>query len=207
MDWPLHQLDVKNDFLNGDLKDEVYMEIPLGFENKNNADKVCKLRKSLYGLKQSPRVWFDKFTKAIKKYGYSQGQADHTLFTKFSFNGKISVLIIYIDDISMTGDYAEGISSLKEVLPKEFDIKDLGTLKYFLGMEVAPSKKGIVVSQQKYILDLLKETGMLGCKRIDTPMNSYYKFRFKKESPPVDTGRYQRLVGFSSFISLTQDLT
>ena len=103
LDWPLHQLDVKNTFLNGDLEDEVYMEIPLGFET-SNVNKVCKLRKSLYGLKQSPRAWFDRFTKAVKKHGYSQGQADHTLFTKFSRNGKIAILIVYVDDIIVTGD-------------------------------------------------------------------------------------------------------
>ena len=80
---------------------------------------------------------------------------------------------------------------LEEVLAKEFEIKDLGTLKYFLGMEVARSKKGIVVSQQKYILDLLKETGMLGCKLANTPMESTYKIGLKEDSPLVDTGRYQ----------------
>ena len=93
---------------------------------------------------------------------------------------------------------------LKEVLAREFEIKDLGTLKYFLGMEVARSKKGIVVSQRKYILDLLKETGMLGCKPADTPMESTYKIGLKEDSPPVDTGRYQQLVGKLIYLSHTR---
>ena len=93
-DWPLYQLDVKNAFLNGDLEDEVYMEIPPGFEIKANVNKVCKLRRSLYGLKQSPRAWFDRFTKVVKKYEYSQGQSDHTLFTKFSMDGRIAIFIV-----------------------------------------------------------------------------------------------------------------
>lgn len=71
LDWPLYQLDVKNAFLNGDLDEEVYMDIPPGFQNSHNHDKVCKLRKSLYGLKQSPRAWFEKFTKAVIKAGYT----------------------------------------------------------------------------------------------------------------------------------------
>ncbi|KAK0577899.1 hypothetical protein LWI29_001989 [Acer saccharum] len=204
LDWPLHQLDVKNAFLNGDLEEEVYMEIPPGFETGSNVNKVCKLRKSLYGLKQSPRAWFDRFTKAIKKHGYSQGQADHTLFTKFSPTGQVAILIVYVDDIIVTGDYTEEMGYLKEVLAKEFEIKDLGSLKYFLGMEVARSKKGIVVSQRKYILDLLKETGMLGCKPADTPMESSYKISFKEDSPLVDTGRYQRLVGKLIYLSHTR---
>ncbi|KAA0056822.1 Cysteine-rich RLK (receptor-like protein kinase) 8 [Cucumis melo var. makuwa] len=89
-DWPLYQLDVKNAFLNGDLKKEVYMNPPLGFEAQFN-NQVCKLRKSLYGLKQSPRAWFNRFSTFIKSQGYNQGHFDHTLFTKVSKTGKIAV--------------------------------------------------------------------------------------------------------------------
>lgn len=171
LDWPLHQLDVKNAFLNGNLQDEDYIEIPLGFQTCNNTGKVCKLRKSIYGLKQSPRAWFDRFTKSVKKQGYSQGQSDHTLFTKQSAEGRVAILIVYVDDIVLTGDYGEEIDRLKKILAEEFEIKDLDALKYFLGMEVARSRKGISVSQRKYTLDLLKETGMLGCKPANTPMD------------------------------------
>ncbi|RVW87679.1 Retrovirus-related Pol polyprotein from transposon RE1 [Vitis vinifera] len=168
-DWCLQQLDIKNAFLNGDLEKEVYMEIPPGFEESMAKNQVCKLQKSLYGLKQSPRAWFDRFTKAVLKLGYKQG-----------------------------------ITEVEEVLSEEFEVKDLGNLKYFLGMEVARSRKGIVVSQRKYILDLLKETGMLGCKPIDTPMDSQKKLGIEKESTPVDRGRYQRLVGRLIYLSHTR---
>ena len=104
----------------------------------------------------------------------------------------------------MTRDYTKEMDCLKEVLAREFEIKDLGTLKYFLGMEVARSKKGIVASQQKYILDLLKETGMLGCKPSNTPMESTYKIGLKEDSPPIDTGRYQWLVGKLIYLSHTR---
>ena len=161
LDWTLQQLDVKNAFLNGDLENEVYMKIPLLFENKANVSKVCKLQKSLYGLKKSPRAWFDRVTKAVKKHGYIQGQTDHTLFIKQSLNGKITILIVYVDDIILTKNHINEMDKLKEVLANEFEIKDLRPLKYFLGMEVDRSKKGIVVSQWKYVLDLLKEIGML----------------------------------------------
>ena len=157
LDQQLHQLDVKNAFLNGDLEEEVYMDIPSGLEKKMNINKVCRLRKSLYGLKQSPQAWFDRFTKVVKKFGYSQCHADHTLFIKYSKKGKITIIIIYVDDIILTGDNEYEISNLKKFLAQEFEIKDLGNLKYFLGMEVARSRKGIIVSQQKYVLDLLKE--------------------------------------------------
>ena len=138
------------------------MEIPLGFKGNNDFNKVCKLQKALYGLKQSPRAWFDRFTKVIQMNDYTQWQSDHTLFVKFSTRGKVAILIVYVDDKILTRDYDEEKVSLKNLLAKEFEIKDLGHLKYILGMEVAQSKNWICISQRKYILDLLEETGMLG---------------------------------------------
>ncbi|RVW33894.1 Retrovirus-related Pol polyprotein from transposon RE1 [Vitis vinifera] len=203
-DWCLQQLDIKNAFLNGDLEEEVYMKILPGFEGSMAKNQVCKLQKSLYGLKQSPRAWFDRFTKAVLKLGYKQGQADHTLFVKKSHAGKMTILIVYVDDIILSGNDMEELQNLKKYLSEEFEVKDLGNLKYFLGMEVARSRKGIVVSQRKYILDLLKETGMLGCKPIETPMDSQKKLGIEKESTPVDRGRYQRLVGRLIYLSHTR---
>ena len=147
---------------------------------------------------------FERFTKAVKKFGYSQCQADHTLFVKHSTEGKITIIIVYVDDIILTGDNEYEISNLKMCLAHEFEIKDLGNLKYFLEMEVARSKRGIVVSQQKYVLDLLKETGMFGCKPADTPMDSNYKQSITEESTPIDKGRYQRLVGKLIYLSHTR---
>ncbi|RVW17830.1 Retrovirus-related Pol polyprotein from transposon TNT 1-94 [Vitis vinifera] len=203
-DWCLQQLDIKKTFLNGDLEKEVYMEIPPGFEGSMAKNQVCKLQKSLYGLKQSPRVWFDRFTKAVLMLGYKQGQADHTLFVKKSHAGKMTILIVYADDIILSGNDMEELQNLKKYLSEEFEVKDLGNLKYFLGMEVARSRKGIVVSQRKYILDLLKKTGMLGCKPIDTPIDSQRKLGIEKESTSVDRGRYQRLVEHLIYLSHTR---
>ena len=93
LDWPLQQLDVKNAFLNSDIEEEVYMHSPLGFEGGFQS-RVCKLKKSLYGLKQSPRAWFENFTRSIKDQGYAQAQIDHTMFVKHSEKGKIAILIV-----------------------------------------------------------------------------------------------------------------
>ena len=180
------------------------MDIPPGFETKATMNKVCKLKKSLYGLKQSPRAWFDRFNKTVKKYGYSQCQAYHTLFIKHSNKGKLEILIVYVDDIILIGDYEDELIKLKTLLAKEFETKDLGSLKYFLGMEVARSRKGISLSQRKYVLDLLKEIGMLGCKPAETPMDSSTKLGANKDSVPVDKGRYQRLVGKLIYLSHTR---
>ena len=203
LDWPLQQLDVKNAFLNGDLEEEVYMEPPPGFDQKYGA-KVCKLKKSLYGLKQSPRAWFDKFTQSVKKQGYFQGQTDHTLFMEVSSKGRIAILIVYVDDIITTGDDVKEMERLKKCLALKFEIKDLGSLRYFLGMEVARTKKGIMVSQRKYILDLLKEMGMNGCKPAETLIEANHRLGDGDKKVHVDTARYQKLVGKLIYLSHTQ---
>ncbi|KZV29502.1 Cysteine-rich RLK (receptor-like protein kinase) 8 [Dorcoceras hygrometricum] len=193
LEWPLHQLDVKNAFLNGELEEEVYMDAPPGFEDQCRG-KVCRLRKSLYGLKQSPRAWFEKFSKSVKHQGYTQGQSDHTMFVKWSETGRVAVLIVYVDDIILSGNDEEEICRLKKCLASEFEVKELGPLRYFLGMEVARSKKGIYVSQRKYILDLLEETGMTGCRPSDTPIDPNLRLASITQGTHVDIGRYQRLV-------------
>jgi hypothetical protein len=191
--WPLHQLDVKNTFLHGDLQEEVYMEIPHGLSKPDIVGKVCRLKKSLYGLKQSPRAWFDRFRRALCSMGYKQCNGDHTVFYKHSGHC-ITVLSVYVDDIIITGDDEQGIKYLKENLSKEFEVKDLGGLKYFIGIEVARSPQGIVLSQRKYALDLLNETGMLGCRPASTPIDSNKKL-CAGSGDHVNKESYQRLVG------------
>ena len=100
----MYQLDVKNAFLNGELEEEVYMSLPPDFEENKKGKMVCKLKKSLYSLKQSPRAWFERFSKVIKSHGYSQGQTDHTLFVKHSSNKRVAVVTVYVDDMILTGD-------------------------------------------------------------------------------------------------------
>ena len=112
LEWPLQRLDVKNAFLNGNLKEEVYMDAPLKFR-ENFGTKVCKLKKSLYELKQSPRAWFEKFTQFVKSQGYSHGQGDYTMFFKHSQDGKISILILYVDDMILTRDDVREMNRLK----------------------------------------------------------------------------------------------
>ncbi|RVW85258.1 Retrovirus-related Pol polyprotein from transposon RE1 [Vitis vinifera] len=175
-----------------------------GFEESFGVGKVCKLKKSLYGLKQSPRAWFERFGKVIKHYGYTQSQADHTMFYKHSNEGKVVILIVYVDDIVLTGDDCNELEKLKGKLAEEFEIKDLGALKYFLGMEFARSKEGIFVNQRKYVLDLLDETGMLGCKPAETPIELNVKLQPTKAKNVKDRDRYQRLVGRLIYLSHTR---
>ena len=158
LDWHLQQLDVKNAFLNEELDEKVYMDLPLGFEDNGRNNLVCKLKQSFYGLKQSPKAWFERFTRTIKGYDFTQWQTNHTLFFWHSSNGKITILIVYVDDIILTGNDLEEMERLKDVMAREFEIKDLGPLRYFLGMEVVRSRKGIVVSQRKYTIYLINKS-------------------------------------------------
>lgn len=147
-EWPLHQFDVTNAFLHGEVTKPVYMEAPPGFSGEFKEGEVCKLKKTLYGLKQSPRIWFGRFTDVMKKYSYKQSNSDHTLFLKRR-GEKIICLIIYVDDMIFTGDDDYEISQLKKNLFAEFEMKDLGLLNYFLGIEVLRSKKGILYHKIK----------------------------------------------------------
>ena len=135
-DWELQQYDVKNDFLHGELEEEIYISIPPGF-NGSDGYKVCLLKKTLYGLKQSPRAWFGRFAKVMIVNGYKQSQGDHTLFIKHSLSGGVTTLIVYVDYTIVTRNDEKGKNTLKQCLAKEFEIKDLGNLNYFPGIEVA----------------------------------------------------------------------
>ena len=138
----------------------------------------------------------------MKKKGFRQSNSDHTLFLK-NQNGKVIALIIYVDDMIITGDNNKEIIELQEHLSKEFEMKNLGGLKYFLGIEVARSKHGIFLSQRKYILDILVETGMLECKPADTPIAQNKKPSIHDHQIPTDKEQYQRLLEKLIYLSHT----
>ena len=143
--WPLFQLDIKNVFLHCDLTEEVYMEQPPGFVAQGESGLVCKLRRSLYGLKQSPRAWFSS---VVQEFGMIRSAADHSFFYHHSSTGKCIYLIVYVDNIVITGTDQDGIQKLKQHLFSHFQTKDLGKLKYFLGIEVYQSNSGVVIPQR-----------------------------------------------------------
>uniref|UniRef100_A0A2N9EUP8 Integrase catalytic domain-containing protein n=1 Tax=Fagus sylvatica TaxID=28930 RepID=A0A2N9EUP8_FAGSY len=201
LDWPLHQLDVKNAFLHGDLNETVYMAQPPGFESKG--EYVCHLKKSIYGLKQSPHAWFDKFSKTVVSHGMIRSQADHSVFFKKTKIG-IVILVVYVDDIVITGSDKEGIQILINHLSSSFLTKYLGKLRYFLGIEVARSKAGISLSQRKYTLDILQDTGYLGSKPVATPMESNLKLMPDEGDFIDDPDTYRRLVGKLIYLTITR---
>ncbi|KAJ9545430.1 hypothetical protein OSB04_025137 [Centaurea solstitialis] len=147
--WPLYQLDVKNAFLNGVLKEEVYMEQPPGFIVEEEASKVCRLRRSLYGLKQSPRAWFGRFSSVMGEFGMVRSASDYSVFFRYK-QGKRIIVVVYVDDIIITGDDEVGITELKQFLQSQFQISDLGRLRYFLGIELLPEDGDPMKDPERY---------------------------------------------------------
>ncbi|KAK9911087.1 hypothetical protein M0R45_035010 [Rubus argutus] len=204
--WPLYQMDVKNAFLHGDLEEEVYMKLPPGHPQSQDPNMVCKLHKAIYGLKQSPRAWYAKLSSVLEEVGFHRSNADSSLFVRIGSTSKL-VVLIYVDDLIVTGDNVEEINILKQSLQRKFAIKDLGPLKYFLGIEMATSHKGLFLNQRKYVLDLLKDANMWDCKPATSPLDS--KFHLDVSSDPLlEVSSYQRLVGKLIYLTITRpDIT
>lgn len=144
-------MNVHNAFLHGNLEEEVYMTLPPGFEC-GDTSKVCRLRKSLYGLRQSLRCWFAKLTTALKGYGFIQNKSDYSLFTLICGSTRLYILI-YADDLLIDGTDPEAIVKFKGYLSQCFKMKDLGLVKFFLCIEVSRTSDGIYLLQRKYMLD------------------------------------------------------
>ncbi|XP_026417439.1 uncharacterized protein LOC113312921 [Papaver somniferum] len=194
-------MDVKNAFLNGELQEEVYMRPPPGLDHAPN--KVCKLRRALYGLKQAPRAWFEKFSSAILQYDFTQSYYDSAMFTRSSNKG-IVILLLYVDDMVITGSDNEGIRDLKNHLSTCFQMKDLGTLSYFLGIEVSKSADGYFVSQAKYAYEIIARSGITDAKVTDTPLEVNVRHGPSDGKLLSNPTLYRQLVGSLNYLTITR---
>ena len=201
--WGVIQLDVNNAFLNGDLVEDVYMMQPEGFIDKAQPNHVCKLRKALYGLKQAPRTWFEKLKRALIDWGFTNSKSDTSLFILQQGRDIIFVLI-YVDDILITGSKESLVQEVIERLNCQFALKVLGPLSYFLGLEAYRTENGLHLSQHKYICDLLKRTDMDGCKETSTPMSIVPKLSAEGGKQFSDPTLYRSIVGALLYITITR---
>ncbi|GJT24664.1 ribonuclease H-like domain-containing protein [Tanacetum coccineum] len=203
--WSLFQMDINNAFLYGDLEETVYMALPPGYF-PDNKTKVCKLNKSLYGLKQALRKWNAKLTSALLENNFMQSKSDYSLFTK-SFDDVFIALLVYVDDIIITGNSLTEIEKVKQFLKTKFMIKDLGKLKYFLGIEVVDTPKGICLNQRKYCLELIDEFGLLARKPSNLRMQPNISLTSEQSDtkPLLDNGtEYQNLIGKLIYLTTTR---
>lgn len=162
-------MDVHNAFLDGDLHDDVYMLRPPVFIDKDKPNHVYKLQKALYGLKQSPREWFLKLSTCLLNWGFKASRFDSSLFF-YNKDSIFVVVLVYVDDIIVTGSSTSFIQKFICSLNDLFAFKDLGDLSYFLGIEVQRGSGSLFLCQQKYFNDLLKRADMFSCKFMATPM-------------------------------------
>ena len=182
--WPLRQLDVNNAFLQGSLSDKVFMEQTPGFAQSNLPNHVCRLHKAIYGLRQAPRAWYHELRKFLISEGFTNSHSDTSLFMLHS-PSTVLYLLVYVDDIIITGSSAAHVSAFITALARRFSLKDLGNLSYFLGVEAHSTATGLFLSQRKYIKDLLHRVNMTDAKPVSTPLATTDVLKLFDGSPPA----------------------
>jgi histone deacetylase 1/2 len=201
--WTVQQIDINNAFLNGWLQEEVYMTQPTGFESTDKS-LVCKLHKSLYGLKQAPRAWYERLTQVLLKMGFVTSKCDPSLLVHHQ-QGACTYVLIYVDDILITGSAPHLITDLIHKLSIQFALKELGEVDYFLGLEVQHTPSGgLLLKQSKYIRDLLVKTNMENSKPIGSPMASNCRLSKFGSDTMKDPSLYRSTVGALQYATLTR---
>jgi hypothetical protein len=201
--WPVHQLDVKNAFLHGDLAERVYCHQPAGFVDELHPDHVCLLVKSLYGLKQAPRAWFQRLGNYLRSIGFTSTGSDTSLFV-YKQGDAMAYLLVYVDDIILTASSTTLLQRVVQALCREFAIKDLGALRFFLGIQVRRDATGFSLSQAQYTEDILERAGMANCKPAPTPVDAKQKLSAADGEPAKDATFYRSITGALQYLTLTR---
>ncbi|GJW03382.1 retrovirus-related pol polyprotein from transposon TNT 1-94 [Tanacetum coccineum] len=198
----IFQMDVKTAFLNGPLKEEVYVSQPEGFIDPEFPDHVYRLKKALYGLKQAPRAWYDKLSSFLIEHGFTKGIIDPTLFTR-RHGEDILLVQVYVDDIifgSTNPDFSKRFANL---MKNNFEMSMMGELKFFLGLQVHQSPRGIFISQSQYAIELLKKHGLDECVSMSTPMATE-RLDADLQGTPTDQTTYRRMIGGLMYLTASR---
>nr|BAM42649.1 Polyprotein [Arabidopsis thaliana] len=201
--WPIRQLDVNNAFLQGTLTDEVYMSQPPGFVDKDRPDYVCRLRKAIYGLKQAPRAWYVELRTYLLTVGFVNSISDTSLFV-LQRGRSIIYMLVYVDDILITGNDTVLLKHTLDALSQRFSVKEHEDLHYFLGIEAKRVPQGLHLSQRRYTLDLLARTNMLTAKPVATPMATSPKLTLHSGTKLPDPTEYRGIVGSLQYLAFTR---
>jgi hypothetical protein len=169
--WPVHRFDVKNVFLHNTLSETVYCSQPTRFVDPTQPDHVCLLNKSLYGLKQVPQTWYNRFAMYITSLGFVEAKFDTSLFV-FWCSTDMIYLLLYVDDIVLTASSASLLQQTISALKREFAMKDLGSLHHFLGVFIQHQADGLFLTQRQFALDILERAGMVDCKSVSMPVDT-----------------------------------
>ena len=201
--FKVYQMDVKSAFLNGDLEEEVYVEQPPGFEDKEFEDFVYFLFKALYGLKQAPRTWYDTLSKFLLENGFTRGIIDKTLFHK-KHKDDIILVQVYVDDIIFGSTNDLLCERFAKLMQSKYEMSMMGELSFFLGLQVIQKPDGIFICQSKYIKDLLKKYGMEEASTAKTPMPTAVKLDQDKSGKSVDITKYRGMIGSLLYLTASR---
>nr|GFA40211.1 retrovirus-related Pol polyprotein from transposon TNT 1-94 [Tanacetum cinerariifolium] len=198
--FTIYQMDVKTAFLNGLLKEEVYVAQPEGFVDSDHPEKVYRLRKALYGLKQAPRAWYDELLKFLTSKGFTKGTIDPTLFT-IRYEEDILLVKIYVDDIIFGSTNPKYLKRFEKLMHNIFEMSLMGEIKFFLGLQIHQSPHGIFINQAKYASKILHKHGMDKGQSIDTPMATKPKLDADLSENPIDQTDYRSKIGSLMYLT------
>ncbi|KAJ0500497.1 putative RNA-directed DNA polymerase [Helianthus annuus] len=201
--WLVHHLDVKSAFLNGDLKEEVYVQQPAGFEIKGKETQVYRLNKALYGLRQAPRAWNLKLDQSLKKMGFTRCSHDQAVY-KVHNADSVLIVGVYVDDLIVTGSNESEILEFKEKMKRLFEMSDLGLLTYYLGIEVSQKENEIIICQEGYAKRILEAAGMQNCNSAKCPMEFKLKLCKDDSGKPTDATKYRSIIGSLRYLINTR---
>ena len=196
-------MDVKSAFLNGDLKEEVYVHQPPGFAIPGKEGKVLRLRKALYGLRQAPRAWNAKLDSTLKGMGFEQSPHEAAIYRRGS-GGNALLVGVYVDDLVITGTKDAEVAAFKEEMKATFQMSDLGPLSFYLGIEVHQNDSGITLRQTAYAKRVVELAGLTDCNPALTPMEERLKLSRDSTTEEVDATQYRRLVGSLRYLAHTR---
>ena len=201
--WEVHHMDVKTAFLNGDLQEEVFVEQAPGFAQAGQEHKVYRLHKALYGLHQAPRAWNQKLDDKLGVLGFKKCLSEHAIYCRGAGSERL-VVGVYVDDLIITGASCNSIKMFKAQMTEIFKMSDLGSLTYYLGIEVKQGVEGITLCQGSYASKILEKAGMLECNACDVPMQAKLKLSRDSDCPQVDATEYRSLVGSLRYLVNTR---
>jgi hypothetical protein len=196
-------MDVKSAFLNGVIQEEIYAGQSPGFESPKYPDRMYKLSKVLYGLKQASRAWYATLKTFLLEHNYVMGSVDKTLFT-FNHGTDFLLVQIYVDDIVFGVSSHTLVSKFQKMMESEFQMSMMGELTFFLGIQVKQTKQGTFVHQAKYMKDLMKKFNMVELKPVSTPMSSAVSLSPYEDGKVVDQREYRSMIGSLLYITATR---
>jgi len=199
----VYQLDVKSNFVNGELEEEDYIKQLVGFVLSHQEDYVCRLKKTLYGLKQDPRAWYASLDECLHQQGFKKGRIDNNLYIKVD-QDNLMIIEVYVDDIIFGSNDDRLSKNFPTKIQSEFEMSLPGEITYFLGLYISQRDKGIFIYQTKYIKEMLNKFKMEDCKPVLTPMVIGCKLSLKDSSKDVDQRLYRSMIGTLLYVTTSR---